>query len=494
MSDRDYETAYLLRWFSEGPGYWMDLFDLGTYFSSYVPVKAQDNLLLKYAALAYSAKALGRVQGRKPVMGGSVTRQAQMEMYPDTHLVDWSHKATQYYDMAVSLLLKALKANALSTPDSDSDGADSSNGFDDRSPKRYRTSGYNAATSGTDELLAASAILCVYEFLDGSDKEWMRHLNGAKSLLVVAQERSSPMRMTATDCMATSANLGFVSKARRATFWNIARQDMLAAFINKTKTRLDTEDFSIWREFGLLLNEDGFIISNNATDIAYPEGDSMMREDLICNSLVWLMGKLVNFMAYGDNFGEDGTSTWAGVRQRTLLDYWKTIQRQFQMWYDSLPITFKPSARVDPRPTTVFGEPNALFPEVWYSIPMCASTMQYYHMSQIQLFMNKPHESTQGATNVYERLNSYQSVLAACQKHSREIVGISLGRPDDAVRIHSVQPLFTAGQCLNDVGERHVVLDLLRGVEADIGWATKYRARQLIEQWHRKDSDEALVT
>jgi hypothetical protein len=71
MSDRDYETAYLLRWFSEGPGYWMDLFDLGTYFSSYVPVKAQENLLLKYAALAYSAKALGRVQGRKPGMGGN---------------------------------------------------------------------------------------------------------------------------------------------------------------------------------------------------------------------------------------------------------------------------------------------------------------------------------------------------------------------------------------------------------------------------------------
>jgi hypothetical protein len=229
MSDRDYETAYLLRWFSEGPGSWMDLFDLGTYFSSYVPVKAQDNLLLKYAALAYSAKALGRVQGRKPVMGGSVTRHAQMEMYADTHLVDWSHKATQYYDMAVSLLLKALKANALSTPDSDSDGGDSSYGYDDHSPKRQRTSGSIAATSSTDELLAASAILCVYEFIDGSDKEWMRHLKGAKSLLVVAQERLTPVRMTASDTLATSGNLGFVSKARRATFWNIARQDMLAA-------------------------------------------------------------------------------------------------------------------------------------------------------------------------------------------------------------------------------------------------------------------------
>ncbi|KAL5392955.1 hypothetical protein PMIN03_005865 [Paraphaeosphaeria minitans] len=487
MSDRDYETAYLLRWFSEGPGYWMDLYDLGTYFSSYVPVKAQENLLLKYAALAYSAKALGRVQSRKPVMGGSVTRQSQMDMYPDTQPVDWPHKATQYYDMAVSLLLKALKANALSSPDSDSDGGDSSYSFDDRSPKRRRTSGSNATGSTTDELLAASAILCVYEFLDGSDKEWTRHLKGAKSLLVVAQERLSPMWLMAADPITSSANLGLVSKARRATFWNIARQDMLAAFINKTRTRLDTEDISLWREFGLILNDDGFIVPNHAVESAYSDGDSIMKEDLICNSLVWLMGKLVNFMAYGQ-------STWAGVSQKTLLDYWTTIQRQFQMWHDSLPITFKPSARVDPRPAKVFGEQNVLFPEIWYSIPMCASTMQYYHMSLIQLFMNKPHQTTQGATNVYERLNSYQSDLDACQRHSREIVGISLGRPDDAVRINSVQPLFTAGQCLGDIGERQVVLGLLGGIESDIGWATEYRARQLIEQWHWEDSDQSLVT
>lgn len=274
----------------------------------------------------------------------------------------------------------------------------------------------------------------------------------------------------------------------------MATSTLTALVINKTRTRLDTEDFSIWREFGLFINDDGFVVPTHAIESAYPEGDSVLREDVICNSLVWLMGKLVNFMAYGDKIVEASAPSWTGVPQRTLLDYWNTLQRQFQVWYDSLPITFKPSARVDPRPTSVFGEPNALFPEVWYSIPMCASTMQCYHMSQIQLLMNKPHESTQGATNVYERLNSYQSVLAACQKHSREIVGISLGRPDDAVRIHSVQPLFTAGQCLSHPGERQAVLDLLRGVEADIGWATEYRTRQLIEQWHWEDSEQALVT
>jgi hypothetical protein len=135
-------------------------------------------------------------------------------------------------------------------------------------------------------------------------------------------------------------------------------------------------------------------------------------------------------------------------------------------------------------------ENDGLFSEVWYSIPMCASTMQSYHMAQIQLLMNKPHESTQGRTTVFARLNSYQSVLAACQVHSREIVGISLARPEDSVRIHSTQPLFTAGQCLSDPRERQVVLNLLHDIESDVGWATEYRVQQLIQQWQYEEHEE----
>ncbi|KAH7079043.1 hypothetical protein BKA63DRAFT_531767 [Paraphoma chrysanthemicola] len=502
LIEKDHEIAFLLRWFSEGPGYWMDLFDLGTYFASYVPVKARENPLLKYAAVACAAKALARVQGRKPIMGGSVTRQARMELYPDASLVDWKHKAAVFYDNAVSLLLQALKNDATSTPD-DSEcelrhkNGDIASGYDVQAPKRRRTSSNASFVSSPDELLAASAILCVYEFLDTSVSEWSQHLNGAKSLLVLAQERMMPLQMPTPGSSVSSAQQSFISKARRATFWNIARQDMLAAFINKTHTRLDTDDFSLWKEAGLLLDEQGYILPSNTTDSGYPEdGESMMREDLICNALVWLMSKLVNFMASGDEISTpDMGVSWAGVPQRTLLDYWCNLRKQFEVWHDGLPITFQPSARVEPMRTPgrlLKGDNESMFTEVWYSIPMCASTMQTYHMSQILLYMNKPHESTQGRSTVCARMNSYQSVLAACQKHSREIVGISLARSDEAVRIHSVQPLFTAGQCLSDARERQVVLSQLRDVEADIGWATDYRVRQLVEQWQWEEQ-EAMV-
>lgn len=108
--------------------------------------------------------------------------------------------------------------------------------------------------------------------------------------------------------------------------------------------------------------------------------------------------------------------------------------------------------------------------------------MQTYYMSQILLFMNMPHESTLERSTEVIRMDYHQSVLAACQNHSRRIIGISLAQPGKAVQIHSVQPLFTAGQCLSDDRECRIVLHLLRDIESDTGWATDYRVRQLVEQ------------
>jgi hypothetical protein len=230
----------------------------------------------------------------------------------------------------------------------------------------------------------------------------------------------------------------------------------------------------------LFIDDQGLLLSNSLLDSNYSD------DGVICNGLIWLMSKLINFMAAGDKLPNDLGMSWAGIPQSTLLDAWYHLSKQFKAWHDSLPITFQPSSRMEATlaPSRLLhGEGEALFPEVWYNIPMCASTMQAYHMSQILLFMNKPHEFTQGGSTVCSRLNSYQSVLAACQKHSREIVGIALAQSDNAVRVYSVQALFTAGQCLGDVQERQTVLDLIRDVGTDTGYATEYRARQLTEQW-----------
>lgn len=480
----------------------MDLFDRDTYFTSYVPVQARENALLKNAAVACAAKAFAHVQSHK---AGGPRSQARVDVY-STSSVDWKHKAAVYYDNAVSLPLQALKSDTTITPDDSDCEFPQQNGEILHPTKRRRTSSNASCKSSTDELLAASAILCVYEFLDTSMSEWAKHLCGAKSLLLHSQERMMPFQLPSPNSPLSASSLNFISKARRSTFWNIARQDMFAACefhhfetsiplltkrldINKTHTHLDTEDHSLWKEAGLLIDDQGFLILN-IVESGYSD------DGAISNALTWLMSKLINFMAAGDKLPTDTGMGWDGIPQSTLLNYWYHLRNQFQDWYDSLPMTFKPSNRVEPTlaPGRLLrGENEALFPEVWYNIPMCASTMQTYHMSQILLLMNKPHESTQDRSTVFARLNSYQSVLAACQKHSREIVGISLAQSDDAVRIFSVQALFTAGQCLGDGRERQVVLDLLRDIETELGYSTEYRARQLTEQWQWEAHQDVFV-
>lgn len=152
--------------------------------------------------------------------------------YPDVTLVDWKHKAAVFYYNAVSLLLQAIKNNGAGSPDqSDSDHRQHITSHEENvpSPERRRTPSKAGFVSSTDEVLAASAILCVYEFLDTSVSEWAKHLSGAKSLLVLAQDRMTPLQVPTPGSSVSSASSSFVSKAHRAAFWNIARQDMLAA-------------------------------------------------------------------------------------------------------------------------------------------------------------------------------------------------------------------------------------------------------------------------
>ena len=44
-------------------------------------------------------------------------------------------------------------------------------------------------------------------------------------------------------------------------------------------------------------------------------------------------------------------------------------------------------------------------------------------------------------------------------------------------------PLVAAGSCLEDDGERRVVVELLRAVEADTGVGTEERVRDLEGEW-----------
>ena len=217
----------------------MDLFDLGCYFAHQVPVRALSNPLLKFSACAYAAKQLFRVRGRKAIVGGIVTQQAAMELYPESETVDWEYIGAKYYDKAIQLLVEELSnsGNAerpitpatlvgeTSSPRSTNNS--SQNGRQTPGNKRRRVS-RQQNSSNPDETLAAAAILCVYEFLDNANSAWARHLSGTKSLFDLAENEGMMPIQSPTSPGSRSQRIT-PSRARRATFWNFARQDFLAA-------------------------------------------------------------------------------------------------------------------------------------------------------------------------------------------------------------------------------------------------------------------------
>jgi hypothetical protein len=216
-----------------------------------------------------------------------------------------------------------------------------------------------------------------------------------------------------------------------------------------------------------------------------------MREDMISNALIFLMSKIVNYIGSGDSidhvYPQDPASPagMIGINQMLLLQRWKELEKELEVWHAGLPDTFKPVARLPPvtNGSIPVDSARAIFSEIWYSIPMCASTMQSYHMARTILLINRPHESTARRSTLSDRLHSYRAIEREVRYHAHEICGISLGRPEGSVRIHQVQPLFVAGQCLAEDRERRVVLDLLREIEGDLGWATDYRVKKLLKEW-----------
>lgn len=208
----EHEIAFLMRHYAEVPGYGMDLFDCGRYFSFHVPVKALNDPLLQAAACAYAAKQIARSGGVKSIRDGGHAAQvlARMEVWPDTNTVNWEYIHEKYYGEAISLLTRSL-AEKRHWPDSIPATPSVPFGVD---PPPTRTS---------DELLAATAILCEYEAMDANGV-WQKHLAGAKSLLDVAEAG-----MHASDGLPDIHNEPKFAGARKAIFWNFARQDFAAA-------------------------------------------------------------------------------------------------------------------------------------------------------------------------------------------------------------------------------------------------------------------------
>jgi hypothetical protein len=524
---REPDLAFLMRDYSEHAGAWMDLFDLGQFFATEVPLLAIECPLLLYSCAALSAKSLSRITFSDIVsdIPSSPQRHSRLALRTGAPLdaEGWVQKGRENYDLAVSLLRQALMGGATVLE---------SSALPDVTSEVTASIPQDAPLPDTDsdELVAATAILCVYEFLDASGPEWSRHLDGAKSLFEVAKESMVPLSLEPeplslanqirerlaghTTEPGATVRRREPSKGRTAVFWNFARQDMLSAFINNTGTRLDVGDLPMWSSAGINLDPQGYVSPSNPSHPEY-RPETAMPDDKISNALIWLLMKLVNFIAAGDEM----PASLLGVRQHDLLAYWHEMDKQLRIWHDGLPPSFRSIA-------VGINEASGL-EERWFPRPMCASAMQTYHFTRVQLLMNKPHISTGSpfphrhsiadtsnnsstghgdtsstpGSSLAARHASYASILQQCRFHVKEIVAISLGRADEGTRIHSVQPLWIAGLVLGARGEdgvsaetalwRRTIVDLLRGIEKDMGWACEYRVQDLLSVWEAESEGES---
>ena len=146
--------------------------------------------------------------------------------------------------MAISLMMEALQQSQDSTPISTP-----TNGvhpWEDSQPilsmRNEQQERRQSQERRSDDVLAATAILSVYEFLDASGAAWSRHLNGTKSLLDIPQTKIVSIELPAAPgCFQSLHQLKKPSRARRAIFWNFARQDCLAACRSQVSLHSNTE-------------------------------------------------------------------------------------------------------------------------------------------------------------------------------------------------------------------------------------------------------------
>ena len=217
------------------------------------------------------------------------------------------------------------------------------------------------------------------------------------------------------------------------------------------------------------------------------------EEDKRANEMIWLLSNIMNFLTQADSPRPEDYAHAAeenhrvSVTQEQLLERWKTLDTELQNWLSRLPSSFTPTAR------TLFVQQGvasrstdqcfADFVQIWYEIPLCAAAMLSYHMALILLLVNRPHRFTVVRSSIISRLRYYEYTRQESIRHAREICGICLANPPDAVLLHSLEPLYVAGQALQSSSERKVVISMLKDVQKNIGWSTSYHVTKLQSEW-----------
>jgi hypothetical protein len=251
--------------------------------------------------------------------------------------------------------------------------------------------------------------------------------------------------------------------------------------ITNEHIRMDTANLPLWREMGLPLDNSGRFNKNcMATDSITEHSDT---DEIALRAIFRLMCKLVNHIVSTPraNASPQNSAINRSDANFAAISAWMDLKNEFVDWLSALPHSFQPDI-VRRRVISDEGPTSEVFAnEVWLANSQCSVGLMYYHMAMILLFVHQPSQLFTHGTSDW--LHTYRSFRKELLKHVGELLAIALGSPEDAVRMHMLQPLYVAGRCMTKEADQRKLIEMLESIENDVGIATGYRVKALIEEW-----------
>ncbi|KAL7937559.1 hypothetical protein V8C35DRAFT_183380 [Trichoderma chlorosporum] len=513
-NEADHETAYLIRYFAERISPCLDVFDIERFFGHIVPIKAIRSPLLQNALAAIAAKQFGKTKRETYSANHQSPGRSMLEQYSEVAHIDWFYKAASFYDKAIGHMMRLLQtlrdgSSSPSSPGTTPSSMDLTLNLHSAvspSSKRRRADSSQGSHNVVDDLLAAISVFLLYESLDNRFSEVSRHMSGAQYLLTLNLKQI--FESTEFDLRGGAYGL-HTRRAWQASFWNIVCIDWVTSYTGETSPRIDTEDLELWKAAGLpMCVVNGIHLPVSLCNDDTSGHNMQMTETMACRSLIWVILKTLAFVAAekgGDTIAESSSSSATKTgRGSHKIHSWNDISQHLDNWCAALPDTFEPCARIAQRynsiPTPSENMPprsefQSAFQELFYANAMCATAAVLYHFVQLLLLLHKPLNQKLSQTHpefVASRLNAYRQLSAQIEGHAHEICAISLGRPDDPVRLHMVQPLYIAGLCFEAHEQRTALAQLLTTIQRETGYSTTERLAGLQQQWGWDSTPPAL--
>ncbi|KAE8151995.1 fungal-specific transcription factor domain-containing protein [Aspergillus avenaceus] len=279
------------------------------------------------------------------------------------------------------------------------------------------------------KIIAACVLLCCLEMMSARAQDWRRHLEGCAALFDAFEIH------------------GFSKGLLQAVFWCYARMDLCGALISDgTQTTL--------------LHPSKWLPPGCQDEDAYRLFQEVRSPDMHANHAVYLCMKATELVSDRTKFVE--LSEQNGCNPDMFHSRWIRLWDDLQMWFSERPNELLPVQTLKRKP----------FPHILFVHWAAISSNQLYHTACILLLKMQPKET---------RLPRSASISMLW--HARRICGISLANPHQGCLNNAIQPLWIAGRLFSHESEHKEIVKLIRDIEADTGWGTCWRIRDLDIAW-----------